>query len=473
MADAAFAGLDAKPARLRPAAPVPHTRDLSTLQVLIELSKNPIAAFGARAYREPYVYARSWVQHFLMVNDPEGIKRVLLDNAENYVKSVQFQRLTRPALGNGLVNAEGASWRLQRRTIAPMFQMRHVAGFADAMAETTEELVARWQKQPDGHVLDVADAMMQLTYHIISRTMFSRSVDMEYKPMADAIALYLETQGRFDVLGAMGLPNWVPTPNRVRARGPLNFFRKALKAVIARRRAEIVKDAGSGPNDLLTLLLTTEDPEGGALFGEAEVFDNVMTFFFAGHETTANLLAWTFYLLSEFPEWDERLACEASDVLDGRTPSADDIGKLPLMRMVLEESMRLYPPAPLISRDSFGPDRVGGIDIERGTSVLISPWILHRHRALWDNPDYFEPERFAPGRKGKIHRFAYIPFGAGPRICIGMGFSLQEATIILAAIIQRFRLKLMEGHPVEPQARLTLRPKHGLRMRLVRRDQSR
>jgi len=469
VADAALAGLDAKPARLRPAAPVPHTRDLSVLQVLIELSKNPVAAFGARAYREPYVYARTWVQDFLMVNDPEGVKRVLLDNAENYVKSVQFQRLTRPALGNGLVNAEGASWRFQRRTTAPMFSMRRVAGFADAMAETAEELVARWQSMPEGHVLDVADAMMQLTYHIISRTMFSRSVDMEYQPMADAVALYLETQGRFDVLGAIGVPTWVPTPNRVRARGPLNFFRKALKAVIARRRAEIAKDPDGAPNDLLTLLLTTEDPEGGTLFGEAEVFDNVMTFFFAGHETTANLLAWTFYLLSEFPEWDERLAREASDVLHGRTPSADDIVKLPLMRMVLEESLRLYPPAPLISRDSAGPDRVGGIDIDAGTSVLISPWILHRHRKLWEEPDYFVPERFAPGRKEKIHRFAYIPFGAGPRICIGMGFSLQEATIILAAIIQRFRLKLVPGFPVEPQARLTLRPKHGLKMTLERR----
>ncbi len=456
--------------RLRPAAPVPHTRDLSVLQVLIELSKNPITAFGARAYRVPYVYARTWVQDFFMVNDPDGIKRVLLDNAENYVKSIQFQRLTRPALGNGLVNAEGASWRFQRRTTAPMFQMRHVEGFADEMSDAAREMVAQWETFSEGHVLDVADAMMHLTYTIISRTMFSRSVDMDYQPMSDAIALYLETQGRFDVLGAMGLPGWVPTPNRLRARGPLNFFRKALKAAIARRREALEKDPSGAPNDLLTLLLTTKDPEGGALFGEAEVFDNVMTFFFAGHETTANLLAWTFYLLSEFPEWDAHLAREADQVLHGGPVTADDVARLPLMRMVLEESLRLYPPAPLISRDSVHADRVGGIEIGPGTSVLISPWILHRHRLLWDEPDYFDPERFAPGRKEKIHRFAYIPFGAGPRICIGMGFSLQEATIILAAILQRFRLKLVPGFPVEAQARLTLRPKHGLRVRLIRRE---
>ena len=470
MAHAANVGPTARPARLRPAAPVPHTRDLSTLQVLIELSKNPIAAFGARSYREPYVYARTWVQDFLMINDPEGIKHVLLDRADNYVKSIQFQRLTRPALGNGLVNAEGASWRFQRRTTAPMFQMRHVAGFSGAMADAAEELVARWQALPEGSVVDVADAMLQLTYEIISRTMFSRDVAMDYAPMSDAIALYLETQGRFDVLGAMGVPDWVPTPNRLRARGPLKFFRKALQAVIARRREQIAKNEAAAPNDLLTLLLTTKDPEGGALFGEAEVFDNVMTFFFAGHETTANLLAWTFYLLSEFPEWDMRLARETADVLGGRAASADNVASLPQMRMVLEEALRLYPPAPLISRDSAGPDRVGGIDIAGGTSVLISPWVLHRHRTLWADPDYFDPERFAPGRKEEIHRFAYIPFGAGPRICIGMGFALQEATIILAAILQRFRLTLLPGHPVVPQARLTLRPKHGLKMLLTRRD---
>ncbi len=450
----------------RPAAPVPHSRDLWTLQVLIELSKNPIAAFGARAYREPYIYSRSWVQHFLMVNDPEGIRRVLLDNADNYVKSVQFQRLTRPALGNGLVNAEGASWRFQRRTTAPMFQMRHVAGFAGEMADATEEFLAQWSALPEGTVIDAADEMMRLTYEIISRTMFSRDVKTDYAAMARSLALYLETQGRFDVLGALGVPQWVPTPNRLRAQGPLRFFRREMQDVIARRRAQLEDNAANVSQDLLTLLLTTRDPEGGTLFGEAEVFDNVMTFVFAGHETTANLLAWTLYLLSEFPDWDRRLADEARTTLAGRIAGADDLGALTITRMVLDEAMRLYPPAPLISRDSAGPDRIGGIDIEAGTSVLISPWVLHRHRALWSDPDLFDPERFAPGRRERIHRFSYIPFGAGPRICIGMGFALQEASIILSAILQRFRLTLVPGHPVEPQARLTLRPKHGLKMKV-------
>lgn len=452
---------------LRPAAPVPHTRNLSTLQVLRELGRNPVAAFGARAYREPYIHSRTWVQDFLMVSDPDGIKRVLLDNADNYVKSIQFQRLTRPALGNGLVTSEGASWRFQRRVAAPMFQMRRVADFAPVMADAADAMLQRWATLPEGAEIDAADEMMRLTYEIISRTLFSNDVTMQYGRMSRALALYLETQGRVGVLRTLGLPGWFPTPGNIRARGPLNYFRKELRGLIANRRARQVAAADS--DDFLSMLLNTRDPEGGALFGEAEVFDNVMTFMFAGHETTANALAWTLYLLSEFPESDARVAREARDALGRHAAGAADLAALPYTRMVLEESMRLYPPAPIISRDSVGPDIVGGIAIRPKTSVMISPWVLHRHRLLWDAPDYFDPLRFAPGRREKIHRFAYLPFGAGPRICIGMAFAVQEALIVLSAIARRYRLELVPGHVVEPLARLTLRPKYGLKMRLLRR----
>lgn len=446
--------------RLRPAAPFPHSRNLSTLQVLRELGRNPVEAFGARSYREPYVYARSRIQDFLMISDPEGIKRVLLDNAVNYSKSVQFQRLTRPALGNGLANAEGPSWRFQRRLVAPMFSMRQVAEFAPAMAEAADAEAERWMGLGEGGEIDAAQAMMRLTYAIISRTLFSNDVQMHYARMAEALALYLETQGKVGVLRTLGLPDWVPTPSNLRARFPLNYFRRELEAVIARRRQALARDASAAPRDLLTMLLSASDPQG-RLFGEQEVFDNVMTFVFAGHETTANALAWTLYLLSQFPDADARVASEIA--------GARGLEDLVYTRMTIEESMRLYPPAPIITRDSLGPDEVGPIAIRQGTFVMISPWVLHRHRSLWDDPDYFDPERFAPGRRETIHRFAYLPFGAGPRICIGIGFAMQEALIILSAILKRFRLELVAGHPVEPQARLTLRPKHGLKMRIRRR----
>ena len=459
----------ANAARFRPAAPVPHNRILSTFQVLRELGRNPIAAFGVHGYNQPYMHSRTFVSDFLMVSDPEGIRHVLLDNAANYVKSIQSQRLTKPALGNGLVTSEGASWRFQRRVTAPMFSMRHIVEFAPVMAEAAAEMIARWRALGDGAEVDAADEMMRLTYDIISRTLFSNDVTMQYGKMSEALHVYLETQGRVDILRTMGMPNWVPTPSNLRARGPLRFFRKELKALIDQRRAQLAADPENARHDFLTMLLTTRDPEGGALFGEAEVFDNVMTFVFAGHETTSNALAWTLYLLSQFPDADARVAREAMDSY-GNEPS--DLSGLGYLRMVLEESMRLYPPVPIISRDSIGPDVVGPVTIRPKTSVMIAPWILHRHRRLWDDPDYFDPERFAPGRREKIHRFAYIPFGAGPRVCIGMGFAMQEAMIILATILRHYRLELVPGHPVEPQARVTLRPKYGLRMRLFRRQTS-
>jgi len=444
--------------RIRPAAPVPHDRALTPLQVIREMGRNPIAAFGIHAYQERYIYSRNWVQDFMLVGDPDGIKYVLLDNAANYRKSIQFQRLTRPALGNGLVNAEGASWRFQRRVTAPMFQPRHIADFAGVMREAADAMLARWEAMPDGAEIDAADEMMQLTYAIISRTLFSNDVTMQYGKMSQALAVYLETQGKVSVARTLGLPNWFPTPDNLRARGPLKFFRGELMGLIARRKAQLAAEPERARHDFLDLLLTTRDPEGGALFGDAEVFDNVLTFVFAGHETTSNALAWTLYLLALYPDSDARAAAEAAAG-----------GELVYARMVLEEAMRLYPPAPIISRDSVGEDTLGGFKIRPKTSIMISPWVLHRHRKLWDDPDYFDPERFAPGRREKIHRFAYLPFGAGPRVCIGTGFAMQEAVIILSSILRRYRLELVPGFPVEPLARLTLRPRHGVRMRVYKR----
>ena len=454
---------------VRPAAPVPQSKPLSTLRFLYDLSRNPITAFSDGVYDEPYIYYPSRIRHFLMVNDPEGVKHVMLDNASNYLKSDQAQKRLKPAIGNGLVTAEGASWRFQRRTAAPMFQMRRIAGFAPAMADATEDLLSRWSALPEGSEIELSSELMHLTYTIISRTVFSNEVKTDYKKMSEALTTYLDTLGRVDILSILGAPDWLPTPDRLRARGPMRFFRQELEALIAQRRARLERDPSSVPDDLLTLLLTTHDPEGGALFSEAEVYDNVATFFFAGHETTANALAWTFYLLSQFPEEDAHVAREARRALDGRVPDAEDVTALPFARMTIEEAMRLYPPAPLIGRDAIHADVVGKTAIQPKTAVLISPWVLHRHRRLWDVPDYFVPERFAPGAREKIHRFAYLPFGAGPRICIGMAFAMQEAIIILSMIAQRFRLELVPGHPVEPLARVTLRPKYGLKMKLHRR----
>ena len=452
----------------RPAAPVPRARPVSFLRVLWELRQNPIAAFGEGAYRLPLVHLTSRIRDFLLVNEPGAIRHVLLDNAANYIKSDQVQRLTRPALGNGLLNAEGASWRFQRRTAAPMFQLRHVESFAPAMSAAAAGMLSRWDTLCDGATIDVADEMMRLAYDIISRTVFSGDVTMDYARMSKALLTYLETLGRIDMLGLLGLPRWVPTPDRLRAQPALRYFRREMEALIERRKALLERDAASAPNDLLTLLLTAHDPEGGTLFSAREVFDNVMTFVFAGHETTANALAWTLYLLSQFRDADARLASEAVGV-DEAALAAGALPELPFTSAVLEEAMRLYPPAPFISREAVGSDTVGGRVIAPRTSVLISTWILHRHHLLWERPDEFDPTRFLPGQRENIRRFAYLPFGAGPRICIGMSFAMQEAMVLLATITRRYRMELAPGEEVQPLARITLRPKGGLKMRLWRR----
>ena len=454
--------------RLRPAAPIPHTEKMGFLRYIAETGKNPLTALGAEAFEERVIAADVLGQKSILLNDPEAIKRVLLDNAANYVKSKPFLKIIKPALGNSVLMTEGAEWRFQRRTSSPMFQMRHIADCAPSMAAAVNEMLARWDSLPEASEIDVASEMMRATYDIISRTMFSNDVTLPFEKMAAAFETYLDTLGRAG-LATFFLPGWVPTPDRLKGGKALAFLRREIGGIVARRRAQLAADPSRVPDDLLTLLLMARDPEGGAVFGDAEVLDNVMTFIFAGHETTANAMTWTFYLLSQFPEWEGRVADEAVRVLDNREAAAGDMPSLQTARMVIEESMRLYPPAPFIARRALAADTLCGLNVTPGTSVTASPWVVHRHKLLWNDPDYFDPTRFAPGARERIHRFAYIPFGGGPRICIGMAFAMQEAMIILATVARRFRLALAPDQTVEPHARVTLRPKNGLRMSLARR----
>ena len=250
------------------------------------------------------------------------------------------------------------------------------------------------------------------------------------------------------------------------ARPALRYFHGEIGRVVAERRALLARDAAAAPDDLLTMLLTATDPEDGRPMDDRQVIDNVITFIGAGHETTANALCWTLYLLSEYPWADERVHDELTRVLNGRLPEAEDVAKLTYTRQVLEEAMRLYPPAPFLGREAAAADELGGHPVKPGTQLLVSPWIIHRHQMLWDEPDLFDPERFAPGKREAIHRFGYLPFGAGPRICIGMAFAMQEAVLLLATMLQRYRFKLIDPDKVDPHSTITLRPRGGMRMRI-------
>lgn len=462
--------LDFSRADKRPPAPQPRLAALGPLALYRALRANAITAWRAEAYEEPTIADRNMLGGYVLLNDPDLIRRVLIDNAANYPKdALQLEKLT-PAVGRGLLTAEPESWRLQRRTVAPLFQPAGVASYLSSMAASIDEMLARWEGHAQaGAAIDVAREMTALTYDIISRTVFTHEIETPAEVMGEAITIYFEALGRIDLWDVLPLPRWLPRPAFIRARPAQGIFREEVRRMLQRRRARIA--AGSPvPDDLVGRLIEARDPESGAPLTDAVIHDNLVTFIGAGHETTANALSWTLFLLSEFPQADACVAAEANNIAAGQTPDADDLARLTGTRMILEEAMRLYPPVPFMSRETLAHDRLGEVDVTPGTRIIIAPWVLHRHRKLWPDPDLFRPARFAPGNRANIPRFAYLPFGAGTRICVGMGFAMQEALLALAMIARRFRLTLTENANVFPFARMTLRPINGLPMRIAARD---
>jgi len=471
MNDVAVSPLDDLPLRdrRRPPAPHPPRGKLGWLALYRGLRGNPITTWGQEAYEKPILADSGIMGPFVIINRPDAIRRVFLDNAANYPKdALQFEKLA-PALGRGLLTSDRDEWRFQRRTVAPLFQPSSVAAYLPVMIEAVAAMLTRWEAAAaEGRVIDAAREMTALTYDIISRTVFSSEIETGADVMSAAITRFFDTHGRIDLWDVFKLPGWLPRPSEWRVRPATRVFRDEVRRLLERRRAR--QAAGQPvPNDLVSLLAAARDPETGAALSEQTIHDNLVTFIGAGHETTANALGWTLFLLSEYPWAFDRMAQEVDAVLGSRAPTLEDVARLDVVRMTFEEAMRLYPPVPFLSREAAGPDRIGDLDIVPGTLIIVAPWLVHRHRLLWREPDLFEPERFSPERRAKIPRFAYLPFGIGPRICIGAGFAMQEALVALAMIVRRFRPRLMPGAYVQPVARITLRPARGLPMRIERR----
>ena len=417
----------------------------------------------------PILVYRGPVGDMVVVNAPDAIRRVFLDNVGNYPKDrLQLEKLG-PGLGRGLLTAEGEDWKFQRRTLAPLFQPHAVTDYLPAMVDAVRDRLARFAiAATDGTTIDIAAEMTKLTYDVISRTVFSSELETSAEVMSAAVSQYFAVLGRLDLWDFLKLPSWVPRPSQWRVRSATGVFRREVHRLLERRR---LREAAAGelPRDIVTLLTRARDPETGAGLEDRIIRDNLVTFIGAGHETTANALSWTLYLLSLFPWAYDRVAREVDTVLGGDVPAARHIPELVFARMAIEEAMRLYPPVPFLSRQAIGEDRLGDVDVLPGTLVVVAPWVVHRHRLLWEEPDLFEPERFAPERRALAPRFGYLPFGAGPRICIGAGFAMQEALVALAMIVQRFRFRLAADARVEPVAWITLRHSNGLPMRLERR----
>jgi cytochrome P450 len=419
-------------------------------------------------FEEPIVTGDGALGRMTVVNDPAVIRHILLDNAANYRKDDLQIRILAPGLGRGLVTAEGDEWRLQRRTIAPLFTPRTVGSFFPSMVEAAERLVRRWQRRPDGRVVDASLDMTRVTLDVLERTIFTQGVPRDPDALGRAITRYFNSLGRVDPLDLFGFPSWVPRIGRLRARPSIQFFEETVNELIDARKAMLARGEPA-PRDLLTLLLEAADPETGKGLSDIEVRTNIVTFIGAGHETTANALSWSLYLISQDERVRTKVEREVDEVLGAGPLEAHHLDRLVYTRAVIDEAIRLYPPAPYMSRAAINDDAIGDLQIPAGSMVVIAPYVLHRHKTLWDQPDVFRPERFLPEERGRIDRFAYLPFGAGPRVCIGASFSLQEAVIVLATIARNFRLDLVEGHEVVPVQRITLRPGGGLPMHVTQR----
>jgi cytochrome P450 len=447
------------------AAPPPLQHNLGLFSFVRAVRDSSIATYPAAAYELEFIDRSFLWAHAFIVNAPDGIKHVLLDNAANYTKTRIARRLLEPGLGQGLLTSEGDIWRAHRRIMAPSFDPRSVASYAPLMTGITEEMLARWDALPDGAEIDANAELMRATLHIISQAMFSADSGDIVDIVAEGAERY-QREVRPTLLDLFPPPRWLPElpvfghPERILAE---------FDAKIARMMAERRAAGAAERTDLLSRLLAARDEETGTGMSVKEIRDQIITIFLAGHETTSLTLTWTFYLLSQHPDSEAKLAEELARVIGDRTPRPEDVPKLPYMRMVIDEAMRLYPPAHTLSREAIGEDEVMGRHIPARSSIYIVPWLLHRHRKLWERPNAFEPERFSPERSASRSRYAYIPFGAGPRICIGAAFAITEAMLILATIAQRYRLRLKPGHPVDPQGLITLRPRNGMAMLLDRR----
>lgn len=449
----------------QPPAPEPPEERLGFFQLIRTLRRNPLECWSAEFFREPMVRVGLPFTSALIVNEPAAIKRVLLDNAENYRKDPIQRRILSYGLADGLLSVEGRRWEVQRRTLAPLFAKRTVVSFADAILAATRELADTWRRLGEGAVIDAAAEMTLLTLRVLALTIFSDGIGGEFEDFRLAMNAYFGVIGRIGAFDLLGVPGFVPRPGRARLRQTLAYFESAIDGIIeARRRRLACSTSNDDPNDLLTLLLRALDPSTGQPMSITEVRSNVLTFLSAGHETTANSLAWSIYLLSQTPEWRDRVRKEADRELSKSAAGLAD--RLVVTRAVVEETLRLYPPIAALSRIAEAPDMLMAHKVGARTLIVIASYVLHRHQSLWERPNVFDPNRFLPAERSAVPRFAYLPFGVGPRTCIGSSFALQEATIALAVLMQRFDLEMLPGTEVWPSQRITLRPANGLPMRL-------
>lgn len=435
-----------------------HTEPLGVLGTLLAGRRNVLELIPEVATRLPILSGRTG-RRWHMVAEPEAIRKILRDRVEDYPKSLVTKLILEPAIGDSLFVAEGAHWMWQRRAAAPVFSHRHVTALGPVMTAAAERAVSRLEgaKGP----VDLFDAMVTATFEVISDvTLGGDGPAFDRAAVHQAIEDYIAGSAKISLLDVLGLPRWVPRPGRMMGATRITQMKRMADSAIDARRAA---GARAVP-DLLDLLMAGADPETGRQMSTAELRDNLLTFIVAGHETTALTLAWALYLCGFDPEAQAHAREEAQAVLQGRMADAADVPALPYTRALIEETLRLYPPAAFLSRTAQAADTLCGHEIRPGDTVILPIYALHRHHTLWEAPDSFRPERFL-GRKPE--RYTWLPFGDGPRICIGANFAIQEAVIILATLLSRFRFEPVPGRSPKPVMILTLRPQGGVWLKVT------
>jgi cytochrome P450 len=436
----------------------PGPRGLPIVGVLPAVRRNPTAVFldAARRFGD-VVYFRIGPRHGYLITNPADVRHVLQDNARNYHKSPLYAKL-RMSLGNGLLTSEDEFWLRQRRIAQPAFHRQRIAALASVMAEAARDTAAQWQAiASSGQPVDVAEEMMRLTRTVVLRALLGADLG----PFAASVdhAWTIINQHIGESFWSLGLTDRFPTAKYRQFQAALAVLHGAVDHIISERRRRPSDSA-----DLLSMLLSARDEETGEAMTDEQLRVEVTTFLLAGQETTSLALTWTWYLLSQHAGAQQRLEEEIDAVLDGRPPEYTDLVNLPYTRMVIDEAMRLYPPAWGFSRQALADDELGGFHLPRGWLAFVIPYVLHRLPAHWQDPEAFDPERFLPERSADRPKFVYLPFGAGPRQCIGNQFALIEAHLTVATIAQSYRLHLVPRHRVEPWPLITLRPRFGMPM---------
>jgi cytochrome P450 len=412
----------------------------------------------ARQYGD-VVATRMGPYRVLLIYHPDVIDELLVGRNRDFVKSPGV-RLLRPLLGDGLLLSENETWLRQRRLIQPAFHRQRVAGYGDVMTRLSQRYVSGWK---DGDVIDVHAEMMALTQAIVAKTLFDADVSGDAHDAIQAAKVLAEDFGA-RLKSFRLIPYWLPTPRNLRSRRAVRRLDAVVHRIIAARQ-QTEEDRG----DLLSMLVQARDADDGSRMTAQQLRDEVMTIFMAGHETTAVALSWTWYLLAQHPDVDARLAAELREVLADRPATAADMPRLKYVEMIVTEAMRLYPPAYGLGRQAVRATKLSGLAIAPSDIVIVPTWVVHRDPRWFDDPEAFRPERWQGDLAQRLPRYAYFPFGGGPRQCIGNGFALMEAILIVATIAQRFQLSLLPGQRIAPAPYVTVRPEPGIRVRLARR----